>query len=244
MKIIKMEWFYNNAVKIATYSFLGAGILLSYGLLSGLFVAPIDYQQKEAVRIMYVHVPCAILSLTIYTIIGCMSVIYLIWKIKLADIIAKVSAPIGAMLTFIALLSGALWGKPMWGTWWVWDARLTSELILLFLYFGYIGLRSALNDQRMAASLCAIVAIVGLVDIPIIHFSVDWWHTLHQGASISRFAKPSIAIGMLYPLISVLAALYLFYIAIVCISARTEIMWRERNAKWLSKVVGGGLVNV
>lgn len=243
-KILKSEYFYNKSANIAACFALGSVVFLSYGLLAGLFVAPIDYQQQEAVRMMYVHVPCAILSLVIYTIIAASSIVYLIWKLKLADIIAKVSAPFGATLTALALISGSLWGKPMWGTWWVWDARLTSELILLFLYFGYISLRSAIHDQHVAAKVSAILAVVGVIDIPIIHFSVEWWHTLHQGASISRFARPAIATAMLYPLFSVIIGLYMLYIAFVCIQARTEILWRERNSKWVRNLLGGAVTNV
>lgn len=209
---------------------------MTYGIIAGLYFAPIDYQQKHAVKIMYIHVPCAILSLGIYTIIGISSFIYLIWKIKLADIIAAVSAPLGASITLVTLLTGAFWGKPMWGTWWVWDARLTSELVLLFLYLGYIGLRSALRDTQLAATACGILALVGLIDIPIIHYSVEWWHTLHQGASISKFAKPSIATPMLYPLLAMLAASYMFYILMLCINARHEILWRERNTTWVKNI--------
>ncbi len=230
---LKLEFFYLRSGSLATIFATLATIFLSYGLINGLFIAPIDYQQKEAVRIMYVHVPCALLSLSIYTIIGIMSIVYLIWKIKLADIIAQVSAPFGAMVTALALISGALWGKPMWGTWWVWDARLTSELILFFLYCGYMGLRQAIVEQRIAATLCAILAIIGLLDIPIIHFSVNWWNTLHQAASITKLAKPSIAVGMLYPLLSMIMALYLAYLSLLCLNARTEIIWRERQTKWV-----------
>jgi heme exporter protein C len=230
---IKPEFFYHKAANIAACLILGSGMFLSYGLLAGLFIAPIDYQQKEAVRIMYVHVPCALLSLSVYTIIGVTSLIYLIWKIKIADVIAKVSAPFGAAVTFIALISGSLWGKPMWGTWWVWDARLTSELILLFLYLGYIGLRAAIHDQKIAANMAAILAVVGLIDIPIIHFSVNWWNTLHQGASITSFAKPSIDVAMLYPLMSTIIGLYMVCGALILLNARTEVLWRERGSKWV-----------
>jgi heme exporter protein C len=150
--------------------------------------------------------------------------------------IAKVSAPIGASITTLTLLTGALWGKPMWGAWWVWDARLTSELILLFLYCGYIGLRSAIRDPVVAATSAAILALVGLIDIPIIHYSVEWWHTLHQGASISKFAKPSIAAPLLYPLLSMIVGCYIFYVLIVCINARSEILWRERHTSWVKSL--------
>lgn len=230
---IKLEFFYIQAKNIAVYSALLGAILLSYGLLAGLFIAPADILQQDAMRIIYVHVPCAILSLSVYTIIGVMSSIYLVFKIKLADIIAQASAPFGATITVLALLTGALWGKPMWGTWWVWDARLTSELILLFLYFGYLGLRDAIRDLRVASIFSSILAVIGLIDVPIIHFSVVWWNTLHQGASISKFSRPDIDIAILYPLISVIIALHMLYIALVCINARTEIMRREGNTRWI-----------
>ncbi len=235
-KFLKLEYFYSKSAHIAAWFALGAGLFMAYGILTGLFIAPIDYQQREAVRMMYVHVPCALLSMSVYTIIGCMSFIFLIWKIKLADIIAKVSAPFGAAITLLALISGALWGKPMWGTWWVWDARLTSELILLFLYLGYLGLRNALRDQTAAAKSAAILALVGLVDVPIIHYSVNWWNTLHQAASISKFSKPSIDPAMLFPLFSVLIALYMLYIVLVCLGARSEILWRERHTSWVKNM--------
>lgn len=238
-QIISLQFFYNKSANIAACLILGSGFFLSYGLLAGLLLAPIDYQQKEAVRIMYVHVPCALLSLSVYTIIGVMSLVYLIWRIKLADIVAEVSASFGAAVTIVALVSGSLWGKPMWGAWWVWDARLTSELILLFLYFGYMGLRSAITDKTMAANVAAILAVVGLIDIPIIHFSVNWWNTLHQGATISKFAKPDIDMAMLYPLLSTLLGLYMLYFALVCIKARTEILWRERHTKWVKNLLIG-----
>jgi heme exporter protein C len=236
-KLVTPAFFYQQAQRAVPLVALGMLLFFCYGLYAGLFLAPIDYQQKQAVKLIYIHVPSALLSLTIYTIIGVSSTVYLIWKIKIADVIAKVSAPIGASVTVLALISGSLWGKPMWGTWWVWDARLTSELILLFLYLGYIGLRSAIRDQTVAATACGILAVVGLIDIPIIHFSVEWWNTLHQGASLSKFSKPSIAPAMLYPLLSMLLAFYLFYVLLVCIKASNEILWRERNAEWVKNIL-------
>ncbi len=236
--LLSMQRLYKFSDLLAPYLAIAAMFFLSYGLLAGLFIAPVDAVQKEAMRIIYIHVPCAIISLSIYTIIGISSFIYLVWKIKAADIIAKASAPFGALITLLALLTGALWGKPMWGTWWVWDARLTSELILLFLYIGYIGLRNAIPEPRAQASLSAIVAVVGLVDIPIVHFSVDWWHTLHQGASITKFAKPSIDIGILYPLLSVILGMYLVYMLLVCLNIKYEILQRETNAKWIGTLLG------
>jgi len=204
-------------------SLLCAGLMV-YGVFGGLFLAPPDYQQGDGFRMIYIHVPAAFLSLMIYGIIFVSSVIYVVWHIKLADAVAKSSALLGATYTVIALFSGALWGKPMWGTWWIWDARLTSELILLFLYVGYMGLRSAIPNPKRAAQACAILAIVGMMDIPIIHFSVDWWATLHQGATLAKFAKPSIAPEMLYPLLAMIAGFGLFYAVIVSIRVRGDII--------------------
>lgn len=203
---------------------------IAYGLIGGLFLSPADYQQGEAFRIIYVHVPSSFMSLFIYTIIGIQSLVFLIWRIKLSDMIATASCSIGAIFTLIALVTGALWGKPMWGTWWVWDARLTSELILLFLYAGYSGLRNAIPSADKAAKCSAILAIMGLVDIPIIHFSVEWFNTLHQGTSLSKFSKPSIATSMLYPLVAMCVGFFFFYLCIVLLRVRTLIARRTLSA--------------
>jgi heme exporter protein C len=168
------------------------------------------------------------MSLLIYTIIGLQSLVFLIWRIKLSDMVAAASCSIGATFTLIALVTGALWGKPMWGTWWVWDARLTSELILLFLYMGYGGLREAIPNPQKAAKLSAILAVVGLVDIPIIHFSVEWFNTLHQGATLSKFAKPSIAPSMLYPLMVMCVG---FLVLSLCIIVKGSYIDCEQRIK-------------
>jgi heme exporter protein C len=220
---------------IPWFSMICLGLMI-YGVIGGLFFAPTDAVQGDAFRMIYIHVPAAFLSLMIYGIVFLNSVVYLVWHIKLADIVAKTSVSIGATYTIIALLSGALWGKPMWGTWWIWDARLTSELILLFLYMGYIGLRSAIREPKRAAKASAILAIIGMVDIPIIHFSVEWWATLHQGATLAKFAKPSIAPEMLYPLLAMLGAFVLFYALLLCVRVRLEILKRESQAAWVSKI--------
>jgi heme exporter protein C len=156
----------------------------------------------------------------------------LIWRIKLADVVAASSAPIGASFTFLALATGSLWGKPMWGTWWVWDARLTSELILLFLYLGFIALQSAIEDKRNAARASAVLALVGVVNIPIIHYSVEWWNTLHQGPTVTKFDKPSIHLSMLVPLLLMAIAFKLYYLMTVLMRARCEVLERERNSSW------------
>jgi heme exporter protein C len=231
------RYFYRLSTRLFPYASMIAIILMLIGSVTGLWFAPPDYQQGEGFRIIYVHVPTAFLSLAIYTLIFINSVVFLVWRIKLADIIASACAPIGATYTFIALITGAIWGKPMWGTWWVWDARLTSELILLFLYFGYMGLRSAIRDHQIAAKACAILAIVGMVDIPVIHFSVEWWQTLHQGATLSKFAKPSMSFDMLYPLYLMMMGFGCGFAALLLIRARTELLSRERHTEWVLQLV-------
>lgn len=209
---------------------------LSYGLIMGLLFSPADYQQGEAYRIIYIHVPSATLSLLVFAIMGMMSGIYLLWHIKLADVIAKASAPLGAVFTLLALFTGSLWGKPMWGTWWIWDARLTSELILLFLYVGIMGLRSSITSIESAARATSIMTLVGLVDLPIIHYSVDWWNTLHQSATILKWGKPSIAPTMMYPLLAMLVGFVLYYLAALCMRVRTELTLREQRAAWVQQL--------
>jgi heme exporter protein C len=208
------------------------------GLYYGLLQAPPDYQQGESYRIMFIHVPAAWMSMFIYMVMAVAGAIGLIWKIKLADVMASSSAPIGASFTFLALATGSLWGKPMWGTWWVWDARLTSELILLFLYFGVMALNAAIEDKRNAARASAVLALVGVVNIPIIHYSVIWWNTLHQGPTVSKLDTPSIHLSMLIPLLLMAVAFKLYYATVVLMRARCEVLERERNAAWTRELVG------
>ncbi len=203
------------------YLFILMLITLFSGLLWGLFYAPSDYQQGDAFRIIYVHVPSAFLSLMVYSTMAMSAAAFLIWRIQLFDTIAKASAPVGALFTFLALITGSIWGKPMWGTWWIWDARLTSELILLFLFFGYMALRDAL-PQKVGALASSYLAIIGIINIPIIHFSVTWWNTLHQGPTLSRFAKPAIDNSMLYPLILMIIGFVLYYLCIICLQLRKK----------------------
>src|SRR5918996_992762 len=186
------RYFYCFAARVIPWLGWTCLALMMAGLYGGLVLAPPDYEQGESYRIIFVHVPSAWMSLFIYTVIASASAVVLIWKVKLADVIARASAPVGASFTFLALVTGSLWGKPMWGTWWVWDARLTSELLLLFIYLGYIGLASAIIDRRVAARACAVFGLVGMVNVPIIHYSVEWWNTLHQPATITKLDKPSI----------------------------------------------------
>lgn len=215
----------------------GAVILFVAGLYGAMFYAPPDYQQGESFRIIYVHVPSAWMSMFIYMVMAVAGGAGLIWKTKVSDAIARGSAPLGASFTFLALATGSLWGKPMWGTWWVWDARLTSELILLFLYLGYIALQSAIDDRRTAARAGAVLALVGVVNIPIIHYSVEWWNTLHQGPTVSKLDTPSIHIDMLIPLLIMAIAFNLYYAAMVLIRARAEIIEQEKNSKWVQELI-------
>jgi len=212
-------------------------LLLVAGLYGGLILAPPDYQQGESYRIIFVHVPSAWMSLFIYMVMAACGVVILVWRMKIAEIVLISSAPIGASFTFLALATGSLWGKPMWGTWWVWDARLTSELILLFLYLGVIGLHGAIEDKRIAARAIAILAIVGMVNIPIIHYSVEWWNSLHQGATVTKFDKPSIHWSMLIPLLLMALAFQVYYLLALLQSCRAELLQRERNNKWVEELI-------
>ena len=200
-----------------------AVLCLASGLYFGLFVAPADYQQGETVRIMYVHVPSAWMAMFVYSSIAIASAMALIWKHPLADLIGKASAPVGAGFTVICLVTGSLWGKPMWGTWWVWDARLTSVLILFFLYLGYIALNNAFDDPVRGAKASAVLALVGAINLPIIKFSVDWWNTLHQPASVTRLDAPAIHSSMLWPLLLMALGFTLFYFSILILRVRSEV---------------------
>ncbi len=213
-------------------------ILLIIGLYLALFASPADYQQGETVRIMYVHVPAAWMGLMVYTTMAVASAVALIWKHPLADLVAKSSAPIGAGFTFVCLVTGSLWGEPMWGTWWVWDARLTSMLILLFLYLGYIALVDAFDDPTKGAKAAAILALVGFVNIPIIKFSVDWWNTLHQPASVAKMGGPSIDSAMLWPLLIMAVAFTCFYVTLMFMRVRTEIMARKLRSLRMAQAQG------
>jgi len=215
-------------------------LLLLGGLYLGLFVAPPDYQQGQSYRIIFVHVPSAWMSLFIYTFMAVLSGIYLIWNIKLADVMVRSSAMLGASFTFLALATGSLWGKPMWGAWWVWDARLTSELILLFLYLGYLALVNAIEDTRTAARAGGVLILVGVVNIPIIHYSVEWWNTLHQGATVTKLDKPSIHVSMLIPLLLMAGAFQLYYFSLVLMRARVELLEREWRSEWVREMMGRG----
>ena len=214
-------------------------LLLVAGLYGGLVLSPPDYQQGDSYRIIFIHVPAAWMSLFIYIVMAFCGIIIIVWRMKLAEVVLISSASIGASFTFLALASGSIWGKPMWGTWWVWDARLTSELILLFLYFGVLGLHNAIDDKRIAARAVAILAIVGVVNIPIIHYSVDWWNSLHQGPTVTKFDKPSIHWSMLISLLLMALAFQVYYVLTLLESCRGELLKRERNSKWVNELSEG-----
>ena len=210
------------------------------GLYLGWVVAPTDAQQGEAYRIIFIHVPAAWMSMFIYLAMAGWAALSLVLNTRLSAMMAQALAPTGALFTFIALWTGALWGKPTWGTYWAWDARMTSELILLFLYLGYMALRHSIaaDDTRRADRASAVLAIVGAINVPIIYFSVRWWNTLHQGASVSMTAAPRMAVVMLEAMLVMTLAAWLYAIAVVLVRVRAIILERERNAAWVSGALG------
>lgn len=213
-------------------------LLLAAGLYLALWASPPDYQQGETVRIMYVHVPAAWMALFVYANMAAAAAVGLVWRHPLADLFCKAVAPVGAGFTAICLVTGSLWGQPMWGTWWVWDARLTSVLILFFLYLGYMALVNAFDDPTRGLRAGAILVLVGVVNLPIIKFSVDWWNTLHQPASVSRIGAPALDPAMLTPLLVMALAFTAFFVMLALIRTRTEILNRKIQTLRLSRVVG------
>ena len=226
--------FYRLARRLAPWFGWPAVILCVAGLIGGLGLAPPDYQQGDGFRIIYVHAPAAWLSLMVYVVMATSAAVGLIWRMNVAHAVAASCAPIGASFTALALATGMLYGRPMWGTYWEWDPRLTSELLLLFLYLGYMALRSAIDDVARADRASAVLAIVGVVDVPIIHYSVIWWNSLHQAPTVMKFGRPSMPASMLVPLLLMLAGFTFYFGALLLTRARGEILRRERNAHWIS----------
>jgi len=214
----------------------GAALAVVVGLYFSLFVAPPDYQQGDTVRIMYIHVPAAWMALSVYFFVAGASAVALVWRHPLAEVAARAAAPIGAAFTFVCLATGSLWGRPMWGTWWVWDARLTSVLILFFLYLGYIALVNAFDDPSRGGRAGSVLALVGVVNLPIIKFSVDWWNTLHQPASVMRIGGPRIDVSMLVPLLVMATGFTLLFITLLLLRMRTVL--NERKAMALRLYAG------
>ncbi len=225
--------FYGLAGKLIPWFAVGALILGVAGLYIGLLIAPTDAQQGDAYRIIFIHVPAAWMSMFIYLLVAFWAAIGLIFNARLASMLALSLAPTGALMTFIALFTGALWGKPTWGTWWVWDARLTSELILLFLYFGFLSLHASIDDPRRADRSAAVLALVGVINVPIIYFSVKWWNTLHQGATISMTKAPAMASQMLLGMLLMVGSFWLYSIATSLYRCRTLVLEREEHAAWV-----------
>lgn len=231
------ENFYRMAGRISRVAGVSAALLIVAGIAGGLLLAPPDYQQGESYRIIFIHVPSAWMSMFAYVCMAAMATVALVWRIKVCEALARASAPLGASFTFLALVTGSLWGKPMWGAWWVWDARLTSELILLLLYLGYMALDNAIPDRRQAARATAILALVGTVNIPIIHFSVEWWNTLHQGPTVTRLDAPAIHLSMLIPLLLSALGFMAYFVAVLLVRARVEMLERERRAVWVTRLL-------
>jgi heme exporter protein C len=236
-RLASPPYVYRTAGTLVPWLLAAAALALGYGTIGGLVFAPPDYQQGDAFRIIYVHVPSAFLSLSTYVVMAVAGAIGLIWRIKIGHAVAAATAPIGASFTLAALVTGSLWGRPMWGTYWAWDPRLTSELILLFLYLGVMSLRPAFEDSARGDRAAALLAVVGVVNVPIIHYSVVWWNSLHQGATIAKLGKPAIATSMLWPLLSMFFGFMCFYGAVLCMRLRGEILNRERQSAWIREAI-------
>ena len=233
---ISPEGYYKYTSMIIPWLLFFASILIIYGLYLGLFIAPSDYQQGDAFRIMYVHAPSAWVSLFAYSIVFFSALISLIWHIKVYDTILLASCKLGALFTLFTLVTGAIWGKPMWGTWWAWDARLTSELILFFIYISILLLHGSFEDKRKATTSVNVLAIIGFINIPIIHFSVEWWNTLHQGPSVIKLSAPSIAGEMLTPLVITAIGFTLFFLGTMFKSSQNILLENEKNKSWTKSV--------
>ena len=239
-KLGSPKWFFGIADRLMPWLLAGGILLLMAGIVWGLAFAPKDYLQGNSYRIIFIHVPTAFLAQSVYVMMAVAAVVTLVWRMKLADVFIKAVAPVGLVLTFLALFTGAVWGKPTWGTWWIWDARLTSMLILMFLYGGVIALDRAINDEKSAARAVAILVLVGVVNIPIIKYSVEWWNTLHQPATFKLTEKPSMPADMWVPLLLSVLGLYLLFGWLACLRMQTEILFREQRTRWVKDYVLAG----
>jgi heme exporter protein C len=237
-KIGSPKHFYPLAGKWVPWLSGITAVLLIAGLYLGLFVAPPDYQQGETVRIMFVHVPAAWMSLFIYMVMASAAASLLIWNAQISRATIIACAPLGASFTLLALVTGSIWGKPMWGTWWAWDARLTSELILFFLYLGIMALQASIDDPKRAARAASILILVGVVNIPVIHFSVEWWNTLHQPASVGRLGKPTIHVSILIPLLLMALAFTFYFFTLALMRMRAEVLEQEKDTNWVAETMG------
>ncbi len=230
------QTFYPLAGKMIPLFWIAAAVLTVAGLAIGLLFAPTDFQQGDSYRIIFIHVPAAWMSMFIYVVMAGWAAAGLVLNTRMSSMMATALAPTGALMTFIALWTGALWGRPTWGAWWVWDARLTSELILLFLYVGFMALHASIDDPRRADKAAAILAIVGVINVPIIYYSVKWWNTLHQGSSVSLTRAPSMASVMLWGMLVMALAFWAYSIAAALTRVRAIILERERHAQWVAEL--------
>jgi heme exporter protein C len=230
--------FYKWSTKILPWLFISAILILGIGLSWGLLFAPTDYKQGDVYRILYIHVPSAILGQSIFMFMAFCGFINVIWRAKISGMMLKSAAPIGISFTLLALVTGSIWGKPTWGTWWVWDARLTSTLILFFIYAALIGLHSTIEDKTKADRAVSILSIVGLAIIPVIKKSVDWWQTLHQPSTFTITSSPSMSPDMYQPLLLCLVGFYLFFALLLTLNLRNEILERERTRNWVKQLLG------
>ncbi len=239
-KLGSPKWFFGIASTLMPWLLWVGVAMLAAGIGWGLGFAPQDYLQGNSYRIIFIHVPSAFLAQSVYIMMAVAGLVTLVWRMKLADVFVKAVAPVGAVLTFLALFTGAVWGKPTWGTWWIWDARLTSMLILLFLYFGVIALGAAISDEKSSARAVAVLVLVGVVNIPIIKYSVEWWNTLHQPATFKLTEKPSMPAEMWVPLLLSVLGLYLIFGWLACLRMQTEILVREGRTRWVKELVQAG----
>lgn len=229
--------FYRFAQRLIPWLWIATLIPLAIGLYQALYIVPPDYQQGDSYRILYIHVPAAWQAMATYLIMTILAIITLVWRIRTAEIMAMTAAPIGAAFTLICLITGAIWGRPMWGTYWAWDARLTSMLVLLFIYLGIMALYQSFDDRRHGARIASILILVGLINIPIIHFSVEWWTTLHQGSTINLFGPSTMDPSMLPPLIWMTVAVKLMFGALLLQRARNELLAQDQQKNWVHQAL-------
>lgn len=235
-KLGSLPYFYRVSRIWARWLAIPGLLLAAYAVFAGLVMVPPDYQQGDVFRIIYIHVPSAWLSLFGYTSMAVAGLVALVWRLKIAEIFIVAAAPVGASFTFLALVTGSIWGEPTWGTWWVWDARLTSELILLFLYLGVIALHQAIEAPRTAARACALLAVVGVINVPIIHYSVVWWNTLHQGSTIRPLGGSTMEADMIWPLLAGALGFTCIFGWLTLWRMRLQLLWQERRSRWVGKL--------
>ncbi len=236
-KLGSPRWFYGISGRWLPWLIAGTLVFLVGGCIWGLLFTPPDFRQGDSFRIIYIHVPASMIAMAGYMVMATAGAVSLIWRMKLAEVALKCAAPIGAALTFLALVTGSIWGKPTWGAWWVWDARITSVLVLFFLYLGVMALYEAFENKQAAAKACAVLSIVGAVNIPIIYWSVEWWYSLHQPATLKLMGKSSIDPSMKYPLIMTILGMYCFYVLALFLHMRAEILERDRSTQWVRELI-------